>query len=349
MSTNRHRVPTRRSLEAQHEDGDASDPLDYLVAHRALPVRVRPMTAETVTSYARRITERNYLRRGLLPALSRRHPFLPILSILTGYTERHLVSALPELRTPSILRAWPHLYGEVSARAGTRPACTMCVRSRLGTDEAVLVFASHEQLICPTHYRWLGTGDITCTRARQFSIASCREISSANLTHRLLVKRWGRGPTRATFIDAVGCLSTWSRWPAVLRAPDIQRRRHLLGITEDTPAVSPEEIAAWYPNAVSLTGLILDQRDQITKARWVTPDVVVHSVKRLQNEVIAGLSPGGAWDPYRRAIVSERLEPDTEVECRPQPPAPGTHARLPPPDATSAPARPQRDNETRDR
>jgi hypothetical protein len=30
--------------------------------------------------------------------------------------------------------------------------------------------------------------------------------------------------------------------------------------------------------------------------------------------VIPDFEPTGAWDPYRRAILEERPEPDTEVE-----------------------------------
>lgn len=278
------------------------------------------MTAETLHSYLDRVTDQNFLRPGLLRDLAKGAGFAATLSTLTGYSKRHLVFALPELRTPASMRMYPQLAGEVSSCAGKRPACQQCVAARLGTDERVTVFASHEQLICPTHRRWLGNGALKCPRPHQFSIEACPEITAANLQHKRMITNWGRGPTHASFLDAVTCLSTWSRWPIVMNAPDIRQRWDSLGITDETPPLSPAEIAAWYPNAVSLTRLILIQRQEIKNARKMNRDIAITSVERLRREIIEGLATSGAFDPYRYALTSDRIEPDTEVEAPARPP-----------------------------
>lgn len=67
-----------------------------------------------------------------------------------------------------------------------------------------------------------------------------------------------------------------------------------------------------------------------TSRRQVGPDsdrcgrrVPASSVERLQREVIEGLATSGAFDPYRYALTSDRIEPDTEVEA----PARDTHTQ----------------------
>jgi hypothetical protein len=110
------------------------------------------------------------------------------------------------------------------------------------------------------------------------------------------------------------CLAKWSEWPVVMRAPDIQRRRQELGITEETPWPHPKVVAAWYPNAVALADLIMSQRRQVARKRRLTAKIYAAGIAEFQERVIPGFEPDGACDPYRRAIVEDRLEPDTEVE-----------------------------------
>lgn len=133
-----------------------------------LPIIFAPLTGETLTSYLSRLTTANYLQRTWLPKLAKEPGFTRQLSALTGYTEHQLVCALPALRTAATLRTWPHLIGQVSARAPSRPACTDCVVARTGGNANVNVFASHEQLVCVRHQRWVGTGDLPCPRPHQF-------------------------------------------------------------------------------------------------------------------------------------------------------------------------------------
>ena len=153
-----------------------------------LPIVFAPLAGETLTSYLRRLTTANYLQRSWLPKSAKDPGFTRQLSALTCYTEHQLVGALPELRTPATLHAWPHLIGQVSARAPTRPACTTCVVARTGGNADVRVFASHEQLVCMRHRRWVGTGDLPCPRPHQFSIGTCPDITAANRAHRALIR-----------------------------------------------------------------------------------------------------------------------------------------------------------------
>jgi hypothetical protein len=47
-----------------------------------------------------------------------------------------------------------------AAEQTERPACTHCVSARCVRGADVRVFASHEQLLCLRHRRWLGSGDL---------------------------------------------------------------------------------------------------------------------------------------------------------------------------------------------
>lgn len=119
----------------------------------------------------------------------------------------------------------------------------------------------------------------------------------ANVRHRRLITKLGRAPVLAAFRDAVVCLVAWSRWPVVLRAPDIAERWTHLGITEEMRPNTPREVAAWYPNAVALAALILSQVREVDLAGGMTLDIAARGVERLRAEVIGGLIPGGAWNP----------------------------------------------------
>lgn len=283
---------------------------------RRLPLQIRPMTAETLRSYLGRVERANYLSPNRLQAQSRTPGFLSALSASTGYSEHHLVAALPELRTRDVLTAWPHLIGEVSASAGTRPACTLCVATRLRANERVVVFTTHEQLICATHHRWLGNDWLQCSREEQFSVAACPDVEVAHRKHRILIKRQGRESVKASFFDAATCLSKWSRWPATVRVKDIRRRWTQFGITDEDQPLTPREVAAWYPNAVSLTEVILLLRQQKRAAGRMTQEIWDQGIKLLQRVVVPGLTPSGASDPFRYAITNDRERSDKEVEFK---------------------------------
>src|SRR6218665_3903873 len=93
-------------------------------ARRPVLVRSSPITAETLHSYLGRLSAQNLLRSFWMTDLMHAPDVTAALSEATGLSERHLISALPELRTSSSIQQLPYLVGQVSATAGTRPACS---------------------------------------------------------------------------------------------------------------------------------------------------------------------------------------------------------------------------------
>lgn len=287
-------------------------------SRQRLPVPVSPIGSETLNSYLRRITDQNLLRPGWLSQLSRRPHFVTDLVELTGLTERGLVAALPELRTPQAVKRWPHLVGQVSKQAGIRSACRHCAAAHTQSrNQAVTVFASHEQVLCAVHQRWTGSPVLKCDAQQQFSVHNCPDIADAYREHLHLIRRWGRGPTYSCFTAAVTCFSLWSGWPAVARAPDIQQRKARLDVPDEAPPTFPRQAAAWYPNAVTLTDVIISLRTEAAKGgRSSAAKVIAKGLIQLQN-IVAGLSPSGASDPFRQAILGELHTPPNEVEIAP--------------------------------
>lgn len=283
-----------------------------------LPVPVAPMCSETLNSYLRRVTDQNLLRPSWLSQLSRQPHFVADLVELTGLTERGLVAALPELRTPHAIKRWPHLVGHVSKRAGIRSACRHCAAVQTQRrSQAVTVFASHEQVLCAVHQQWTGSSALRCDTQQQFSVHLCPDIARAHRQHRSLIRRWGRGPTYSCFTAAVTCFSLWSGWPAVSRAPDVQQRRRRLGVPEEAPSMLPRQAAAWYPNAVALTDVIISLRHEVAEGRTSpAATVIAEGLVRLQ-DIVPGLSPSGASDPFRQAVLGELPTPPDEVEVAP--------------------------------
>jgi hypothetical protein len=299
---------------------DDAEPIHALpeyepVELRQLSISIRPFTAETISSYLGRISDRNLLRASATARIAKSPQRLQVLAAMTGLGEQHLVSALPELRSLEALQTWPHLLGEVSAAAGARSACTSCVSAR-SSGEKVTVFAKHEDLICPTHRRWLGSQELKCGSDEQFLLRDCVEVAAANVRHKLLISRWGRGQVRACFYDAMGCMTRWARWPLLIYSEPIRRRWRALGITEDDRPLLPREVASLYPNAVALTELILQQRKEIAEAGRLTP-LITHRGRAVLLRDIVGFSTDGAWDNFHIALLADRPEPDNEVEQMP--------------------------------
>ncbi len=292
-------------------------------SRRRLPVPLSQMESETLKSYLRRLTDQNLLRPGWLPRLARQPYFVADLVELTGFTERGLVAALPELRYPQAIERWPHLIGHVSKRARTRPACSHCAAAQTRSrSQAVTVFASHEQVICPRHQRWTGSSILRAPLHEQFSVYQCPDIADAHRNHLLLIRRWGRGPVCCCFYAAIGCFARWSHWPALSREPSIQRRREQLDVPDDAPPTIARQAAAWYPSAVALTDLIVSLRHDFAKeGRSSAGKIVAMSHIRLRR-IFPGLSPSGASDPFRQAILGELGTPPDEVEV-----APSSHSR----------------------
>lgn len=278
------------------------------LARQPVLVPLSPMTAETLHSYLGRLSERNLLRFFWARDIMHAPDVTAAISEATGLPARNLMSALPELRTARSITQWPYLVGQVSARAGTRPACSHCATARIGPDApGVEVFARHEDLICDKHARWIGSSELKVPVHQQFAIHGCPDITAASRRHRQMIKQWGRPAVLSGFHWAAICLTRWARWREVVNAPDIAQRWRTLGVTNDSMPCGPKEIAAWYPNAVALTAIIVPHHH-----RWPTApersrqEIVDDSLTQLQR-VIPGIAPSGAGDPFRQAIFATRL------------------------------------------
>lgn len=301
-----------------HPDRSSTVPKCVRRGRQRLPVPVSPMSSETLNSYLGRVTDQNLLRLGWLSQISRQPHFVADLAELTGLTERGLVAALPELRTPQAIERWPYLVGHVSRHAGIRFACRHCAAALTRTrSRAVTVFASHEQVLCSVHQQWTGSSVLKCEFQQQFSVRNCPDIAVAHRQHRGLIRRWGRGSTYSCFTAAVTCFSLWSGWPAVYRAPDIRRRRERLDVCDEDPPTAPRHAATWYPCAVELTDVIISLRHEAAKGRRSSAAKVVEKGHIQLQGIVPGLSSSGASDPFRQAILGELHTPPDEVEVAP--------------------------------
>lgn len=278
-------------------------PSRHLPPLARLPIITRPITAETLESFLSRLANGNALSTTTWPLNQRKNPeFIAMLEQLTGHDRRRLVCALPELRTPTTLSEFPHLHQAASHRAGRRPACTYCAAAVARRRETATIFATHDQLICHRHQRWLGTSMLACTAAQQFSVRECPAIAQANKRHRRLIRQWGRTAVHWRFDDAVRAFHYWQGWPIVDNDPNIAHRRQALGINVKQPPISPHNVASWYPSAVELTSLMLSQDVAIKQTGKVTIEIIERGRDHIARHVVLDHRPEGAWDPYLRAL-----------------------------------------------
>jgi hypothetical protein len=281
-----------------------------------LPIRIAPFGGETLPSYLARLTAANYLQESFLKAEAKRHDFCQWLSLITGRTEHQLLSALPQLRTAATLDAFPHLFGLASAKALIRHVCTKCVLTRARPKSYPLVFATHEQVICMKHRRWVGSdGALSCLPSEQFSVANCRQIIVANQRHRRLILRWGRQEIRGRFSDALHALLYWrSHSDLVISDPKVAACRAALGIEDCYRPYLPKDVASWYPNTVALTEVFVEQDAGMKRVGVLDMDLVEAGIDAVSEKVLLGLKPSGARDPFLSRRREQPFEGPAEVE-----------------------------------
>ncbi|WP_411815453.1 hypothetical protein [Gordonia sp. SND2] len=279
-----------------------------------LPFRVRPLQCETTKSFRERIATRNHISASAWPLNSRGSELKSVLARLASIKPVALVTALPELRSASDIAEYPHLAGMVAASAPIRPACQLCVAARDSQAAGATVFASHEQVICYRHSRWTGGGTLRCSANEQFSVSSVPEVPSANVRHHRLIARFGRGAVHTTFHDALSAMLYWHDWSVFARDPGISHRRQALGLPPDIHGHNPRDIAAWYPNAVAMTELVLRQILAIRATSAPDPDLLAAGLQEFEDSVIAGLRPSGANNPFIAARRQTSFPAVGEVE-----------------------------------
>lgn len=298
------------------------------VSQSHLPVAISPFSGETLESYTGRLGEANYLQETFLKFTvkslrdeSRRRDYCQRLSAITGRTELQLVSALPELRTSAALDAFPHLLGLVSAKALSRAVCGQCVAAKARLKPYPKVFATHENLICMKHLRWVGSNSaLYCAFWEQFSVARCRQLIAANQRHRRLIHRWGRQEVRGRFGDALHALYYWrSQRDLVTSDPKVKACRAALGIEDEHSPYSPKDAASWYPNTVALTEVFIWQDAEIERLGVLDLDLLDAGIEAVSERVLVGLTPSGARDPFlsSRCQTPFQYSPETEIPRSP--------------------------------
>jgi hypothetical protein len=247
---------------------------------RPLPVTIRPITAETLPSYTRRLATANDLTpyailRGLgqlrtgagkhLLACDARlnEQAAARLEAYTGIPADRLARALPAMATQ--LHSGDRLPADRPAlrfvRVQTRPPCRKCELTATGrTGPAALVLPGRTPLVCRRHRRWLGPPHDTT----QHDLSPAPEILSAGRRlARLLARSSDRPWTWRQFQTAWHITRQWPD-PDIHRKPALDRRWHDRATALGTPALITTPAgkrASWivaFPEAVALTTILTD-------------------------------------------------------------------------------------------
>ncbi|TDO27658.1 TniQ protein [Kribbella sp. VKM Ac-2527] len=239
-----------------------------------LPRRLPPVQGETTLSYVDRLAKANHLdSRNLIGylnpeltgtrGLQRRFDIsLDVLAAVTGIPTAHLAQALPEIRPQH-----PDLHTTGQAAAGrpnrTQPACRRCMAAK-NIQTTVAIWAHPDHNICPRHHLWIGHGVIDPTD--QVEVAQLPEIPRAQVRHRNLIRRHGRGRVEP-FYEHARAVIDWStnlpcdtgRWnrmdyfvareQAKTASSPLRKRRLSLARSHD--------YAAYYPEVIDLLSILV--------------------------------------------------------------------------------------------
>ncbi len=283
--------------------------IEYRKRLPRLPIPVPPYPDETLWSFTSRLRHANHLTVGTIDDLRKEtgYDLATVLEQLTGYGHRDLLCALPELRSQSDVDRYPELAGRVIAGSGRgRPACEHCARARTARHSTgigtAFVWATHEQLVCHRHQRWLGDG--TADPGTQLSIRHCSDITRANRRHRNLIVRLGREHVRGIYAAATTIVRKWfrrgDRYTSTSRRLDT-----LLGDRDSCSFLEPHPHAALYPNAVALTAILASPYWR-TLGRSHNPDDRQLLADRVAAEVTNGYRPSVPSDPLMRWLRSPK-------------------------------------------
>ncbi|MCK9928175.1 hypothetical protein MXD62_13490 [Frankia sp. Mgl5] len=218
---------------------------------RALPITPPPMSGETIGSFLHRLADDNRTTDGWPPEA------LPRLAALTGRNVLTLQHALPALRTVGT-NAPSHPRANIPNRP-VRLACRLCA-ARRGAHGVVLRRTADHECVCPTHRRWLNTGE-------QLGLTALPEVLQANKRHR----RIPRGHD-TDYLQAAQLTSGW--YFQTDGPPELRHRwdRRLAALPTDPfgdpyrPSHARVELVA-YPESVTLASLF-------ASAHWQESDLL---------------------------------------------------------------------------
>lgn len=223
-----------------------------------LPRTVRPITNEVLAQYLSRLAKANGIGPRQLESLlhQRGGTLRDGLVRSAGLTERAVVFALPELRTPQDLITYPALAGCTTAHT-VGPGCPLCA-SRHGTPLAYpQVWSTHDTVVCHEHDMWLnGTAFRLDQRRPTIKLvgAAKADVLLSHRRHQWLITHGGRDATRQAIIDAYEIVEDWNRWKLLesvdYRCQELQPDPAKRGL--GTSCFN----AAAYPEVVMLAGVL---------------------------------------------------------------------------------------------
>jgi len=272
-----------------------------------LPFTSAPLPDETIASYLDRLAienESDVLKLAELVDDGEGYCSPRFLALVTGQPLASLKYAMPQLCLPEEVDRM-HLRGRPRPGANIREICEHCARSH-GAEFAECS-TLHEQVLCPTHRRWLGNADDV---GPCFDVARHPEILGANLRHRRLIRSRGRENVRWAFTQASDICRQWL----------IQR--HYRGYSDDAeqllralPGPHPpldynhrRVSAALYPQVIALTRVLSHPRWWHSAMSAILVDGnSSHTAPSLQStpafdafvaEVRTTVAPTYTWEPY---------------------------------------------------
>lgn len=169
---------------------------------RRLPLTLAPVPDECVISYLRRLAAANRLDENAFCSWlshSRAHgPVAPsMLAVVTGYPERTLRQAMPELCPPGE-QADLHLAGRPRPGDLVGPGCIRCNAVR-GAFIPVLIWRTHDAVLCARHRCWITAPN---PARPQPDLRAQPAVLRAHIAHRRLIRRYCRAPVHAAFRHA---------------------------------------------------------------------------------------------------------------------------------------------------
>lgn len=272
-----------------------------------LPFTTPPLPDETIASYLDRLAianESEYPELAELVDDGDGYCSPGRLARLTGQPLASLKYAMPQLCLPEELERM-HLRGRPRPGANERDICEHC--ARLHDSDFAECSTLHEDVLCRTHWRWLGgASDVgPC-----FDVRQQPEIISANLRHRRLIRRRGRENVRWSFTQASDVCRQWLV------------ERHYRGYTDGAEQLlhtlpgqgsvldyhHRRVSAALYPQVVALTAVLSHPRwwkaamdAVLVDGKSASTPSSLHATPAFEEfvaEIRRTVAPRYTWEPY---------------------------------------------------
>lgn len=284
-----------------------------------LPILVRPLRHEALTSFVGRLTGTNHAgREATWSALGRDgyDNFLARLAAMTRIPATTLLYALPELYhnndldTGHLARIPVPLPDETINTM--RSPCRHCACTHGADPHRTEVWTTHETNVCTRHRLWIGPG--ADTPAQQPQLDHTPEIIKAQIRHAHLIRRRGRAAAYRAYRLARDAWTRLHQHHGYTRKRDC--RLALLipdADAEHRSADEPYRHAADYPEIVALAS-ILANPSWLPILRTPGKARYVRLATLIRDTVTDEFEPPGPSDflpDLRRALINIDLRDDT--------------------------------------